>query len=167
MRLVPSRPAVSSPDVLRAHRRRARGVEGAGRRRCPRGRCDRPYQSRSAKSTMSGSAGGRSIACAALPMPALSSLARARSRAADDLGSEWKFVPVRRMALFLEESVLRGTKWAAFEPNAEPLWAEDTAQRRRTSCRCCSGRALSRAPRRAMPSSSSATATTISAGRYR
>ena len=43
---------------------------------------------------------------------------------ADDLGSEWKFVPVRRTALFLEESVLRGTKWAAFEPDAEPLWAE-------------------------------------------
>lgn len=43
---------------------------------------------------------------------------------ADDLGSEWKFVPVRRTALFLEESVLRGTKWAALEPDAEPLWAE-------------------------------------------
>jgi phage tail sheath protein FI len=41
----------------------------------------------------------------------------------DDRGSEWKFIPVRRMALFLEESLLRGTQWAAFEPNAEPLWA--------------------------------------------
>jgi phage tail sheath protein FI len=31
-------------------------------------------------------------------------------------------VPVRRTALFIEESVDRGTQWAAFEPNAEPLW---------------------------------------------
>src|SRR5262249_53724081 len=38
--------------------------------------------------------------------------------------SEWKYVPVRRFALFLEESVHRGVAWAAFEPNAEPLWAQ-------------------------------------------
>lgn len=49
----------------------------------------------------------------------------ARTLAGDDAGaSEWKFIPVRRLALFLEESVSRGTKWAAFEPNAEPLWAK-------------------------------------------
>jgi uncharacterized protein len=42
----------------------------------------------------------------------------------DDLGSEWKFIPVRRIALFLEESLLRGTQWAALEPNDEPLWAK-------------------------------------------
>ena len=42
----------------------------------------------------------------------------------DDRGSEWKFIPVRRMALFLEESLFRGTQWAAFEPNDEPLWAK-------------------------------------------
>ena len=38
--------------------------------------------------------------------------------------SEWKYVPVRRFALFLEESVSRGVAWAAFEPNAEPLWTQ-------------------------------------------
>lgn len=43
---------------------------------------------------------------------------------ADDVGSEWKYVPVRRLALFLEESLYRGTKWAVFEPNDEPLWAQ-------------------------------------------
>jgi phage tail sheath protein FI len=42
---------------------------------------------------------------------------------ADDLGSEWKYVPIRRLALFLEESLYRGTQWAVFEPNDEPLWA--------------------------------------------
>ncbi len=43
---------------------------------------------------------------------------------ADAEGSEWKYVPVRRMALFLEESLFRGTKWVVFEPNDEPLWAQ-------------------------------------------
>ena len=42
----------------------------------------------------------------------------------NERGSEWKYVPVRRMALFLEESIVRGTKWAMFEPNDEPLWAQ-------------------------------------------
>ena len=42
---------------------------------------------------------------------------------ADAMTSEWKYVPVRRTALFLEESLYRGTKWVVFEPNDEPLWA--------------------------------------------
>ena len=42
----------------------------------------------------------------------------------DDLGSEWKYVPIRRLALMIEESLYRGTKWAVFEPNDEPLWAK-------------------------------------------
>jgi phage tail sheath protein FI len=42
----------------------------------------------------------------------------------DEIGSEWKYVPVRRTALFIEESLYRGTKWAVFEPNDEPLWAQ-------------------------------------------
>jgi phage tail sheath protein FI len=42
---------------------------------------------------------------------------------ADALASQWKYVPVRRMALFLEESLYRGTKWAVFQPNDERLWA--------------------------------------------
>lgn len=43
---------------------------------------------------------------------------------ADDFGSEWKYIPVRRLTLFLEESLFRGTKWVVFEPNDEPLWAK-------------------------------------------
>ena len=49
----------------------------------------------------------------------------ARTREGSDaLGSEWKFVPVRRLALFLEESLYRGTQFAVFEPNDEPLWGQ-------------------------------------------
>lgn len=43
---------------------------------------------------------------------------------ADEAGSEWKYVPVRRTALFIEESLYRGLKWVVFEPNDEPLWAQ-------------------------------------------
>lgn len=39
-------------------------------------------------------------------------------------GSEWKYVPVRRLALFLQESLWRGLQWAVFEPNNEALWAQ-------------------------------------------
>jgi uncharacterized protein len=42
----------------------------------------------------------------------------------NDRGSEWKYVPVRRTALFIEESLYRGTQWVVFEPNDEPLWAQ-------------------------------------------
>jgi phage tail sheath protein FI len=45
-------------------------------------------------------------------------------RGNDQIGSEWKYIPVRRMALFIEESLYRGTKWVVFEPNDEPLWAQ-------------------------------------------
>jgi phage tail sheath protein FI len=43
---------------------------------------------------------------------------------ADQLASEWKYLPVRRLALFLEESLFRGTQWVVFEPNDEPLWSQ-------------------------------------------
>lgn len=43
---------------------------------------------------------------------------------ADQLASQWKFLPVRRLALYLEESLIRGTQWAVFEPNDESLWAQ-------------------------------------------
>jgi uncharacterized protein len=42
----------------------------------------------------------------------------------DHQSSEWKYIPVRRLALFLEESIYRGTQWAVFEPNDEPLWSQ-------------------------------------------
>jgi phage tail sheath protein FI len=45
-------------------------------------------------------------------------------RGDDQLTSEYKYVPVRRLALYLEESLYRGLKWVVFEPNDEPLWAQ-------------------------------------------
>jgi phage tail sheath protein FI len=42
----------------------------------------------------------------------------------DQKASEWKYVPVRRLALFIEESLYRGTQWVVFEPNDDPLWAQ-------------------------------------------
>jgi hypothetical protein len=39
-------------------------------------------------------------------------------------GSEWKYVPIRRLALYIEQSIQAGTAWTVFEPNAEPLWAQ-------------------------------------------
>jgi len=42
----------------------------------------------------------------------------------DNLSSEWKYIPVRRTALYIEESLYRGTQWVVFEPNDEPLWAQ-------------------------------------------
>ena len=45
-------------------------------------------------------------------------------RGADQLADEYKYVPVRRLALYIEESLYRGLKFAVFEPNDEPLWAQ-------------------------------------------
>jgi phage tail sheath protein FI len=46
------------------------------------------------------------------------------TKGADAQADEYKYVPVRRLALFLEESLYRGTQWVVFEPNDEPLWAQ-------------------------------------------
>ncbi len=44
----------------------------------------------------------------------------ARTMSADP---EWKYVNVRRLFIFLEHSIDKGTQWAVFEPNNERLWA--------------------------------------------
>ncbi len=43
-------------------------------------------------------------------------------RGNDQVGSEWKYVPIRRLALFLESSLYTGTQWVVFEPNDATLW---------------------------------------------
>jgi uncharacterized protein len=43
---------------------------------------------------------------------------------ADQQASEWKYIPVRRTALYIEQSLFQGLKWVVFEPNGEPLWAQ-------------------------------------------
>lgn len=45
-------------------------------------------------------------------------------RGADQLSDEYKYIPVRRLVLHIEESLYRGTQWVVFEPNDEPLWAQ-------------------------------------------
>ena len=45
-------------------------------------------------------------------------------KGADAQADEYKYIPIRRLALFLEESLYRGTQWVVFEPNDEPLWAQ-------------------------------------------
>ena len=59
-------------------------------------------------------------------LPQIGSVAwGARTLAGSDQdASEWKYVPVRRMALYLEQSLYRGSKWAVFEPNDDLLWAQ-------------------------------------------
>jgi phage tail sheath protein FI len=44
-------------------------------------------------------------------------------RGADAFADQWKYIPVRRLALFIEEALFRGTNWVVFEPNDEPLWS--------------------------------------------
>jgi phage tail sheath protein FI len=43
---------------------------------------------------------------------------------ADQLADDYKYIPVRRLALYIEESLFRGTKWVVFAPNDEPLWSQ-------------------------------------------
>ena len=68
----------------------------------------------------------------------------------DALASEWKYIPVRRLALHIENSLLRGLQWVVFRPNDEPLWA--SVRLNVTGFMAsCTVRAPFRAPRRAMP----------------
>jgi phage tail sheath protein FI len=45
-------------------------------------------------------------------------------KGSDAQADEYKYLPVRRLALFIEESLYRGTQWVVFEPNDEPLWSQ-------------------------------------------
>jgi phage tail sheath protein FI len=45
-------------------------------------------------------------------------------RGADRLVDQWKYLPVRRTALYIEESLYRGTQWVVFEPNDDRLWSQ-------------------------------------------
>lgn len=48
------------------------------------------------------------------------------ARTLDDPGTDWKYIPVRRLALFIEESISRGIQWVEFEPNDQTLWTQIT-----------------------------------------
>jgi phage tail sheath protein FI len=45
-------------------------------------------------------------------------------KGADAQADEYKYIPVRRVALYIEESLYRGLQWVVFEPNDEPLWSQ-------------------------------------------
>jgi phage tail sheath protein FI len=45
-------------------------------------------------------------------------------RGADNLADDYKYLAVRRLASYIEESLFRGTAWVVFEPNDEPLWSQ-------------------------------------------
>lgn len=42
----------------------------------------------------------------------------------DQEASEWKYISVRRVALYIEESLYRGLQWVVFEGNDEKLWSQ-------------------------------------------
>jgi phage tail sheath protein FI len=42
----------------------------------------------------------------------------------DQAGSQWKYVPIKRLALYLESSLYDGTQWVVFEPNDATLWGQ-------------------------------------------
>lgn len=49
----------------------------------------------------------------------------ARTLRGDDmLADEYKYIPIRRLALYIETSLFQGLQWAVFEPNDEPLWSQ-------------------------------------------
>lgn len=50
------------------------------------------------------------------------------ARTLDSNGGEWQYVSVRRLSIFLEQSIRRSTGWVVFEPNAEPLWTDVQAR---------------------------------------
>ena len=45
------------------------------------------------------------------------------ARTTSSSASEWKYLNVRRLLIYLEQSIQRGLQWAVFEPNGELLWA--------------------------------------------
>ncbi len=42
---------------------------------------------------------------------------------ADQISSQWKYIPVRRLLDFIELSLQQSLKWTVFQPNDEALWA--------------------------------------------
>ena len=79
----------------------------------------------------------------------------ARTRA-DDGADSFKFVPVRRLELFIESSIIGGLQWAAFEPN-DHRFGGGCARVLNTFCSTCFTRARCRATRRSRRSSCAAT----------
>ena len=72
--------------------------------------------------------------------------------------SAWRYVPVRRLFLMIEESIDEATQWVVFEPNDEPLWATDPAVGDAVPAHSVADRRAAGGHRRTRRSSSRATA---------
>ena len=70
----------------------------------------------------------------------------------------WRYVPVRRLFIMIEESIDEATQWVVFEPNDEPLWARVRQSVERLPVHAVAARRACRAPPPTRRSSSSATA---------
>jgi phage tail sheath protein FI len=46
------------------------------------------------------------------------------ARGSDVMADDYKYLPIRRLADYIEQTLIRSTQWAVFEPNDEPLWAQ-------------------------------------------
>ena len=77
-------------------------------------------------------------------------LGRADVKGRRSLGFGMEIYPGPALALFIEESLFRGTKWVVFEPNDDPLWAQIASISAR-SCTIFFGKARFRGPPRATP----------------
>ena len=143
---------------LRAHRRRLgphrrspRRLEGAGQRgrsaASPGWRPTSPMASRPSSTRWGSTASARSAPWAS------ASGARARCRQTDQ---SWRYINVRRLFNFIEESIRRGTQWAVFERTTATCGNGSSATSTR-SCAGCGCRARWSARRRTRRSTSSAT----------
>jgi len=47
---------------------------------------------------------------------------------ADLLQSEWKYIPVRRLVDYIEQSLVQSLKWVVFQPNDQQLWTQITVE---------------------------------------
>ena len=45
-------------------------------------------------------------------------------KGADLLSDDYKYISVRRLTNYIEDSLMRGTQWAVFEDNDESLWSQ-------------------------------------------
>ena len=108
----------------REDRRRARHLEGTGRPRGDPRRRPRPQLPADRRRERAAQPARRQLPAREDPRRATSSDGARTMQGDDGLASEYKYIPVRRLALYIEESAYRGTQWAVFEPNDEPLWSQ-------------------------------------------
>ena len=129
-----------------------RGVHKAPANEVVRGAIDLETAHHQAASTTCST---RTASTASAPSPA----AGIRVWGARTLSSDpaWRYINVRRLFNYVEESILDGTQWVVFEPNDHDLWAARSGARSPRSSSACGATARCSAPRPSRRSTSSAT----------